>query len=119
MNAIHARSQLRYWPTSGKGTPMLARGSATAERSAAAEPARRTRIMSASMSLTRRHWLLTVTAGACGALVPSRSMAIQGDSSSELEQRIGRLINEYGEQGIHRTATAVDRRSADWLCEEV
>ena len=21
MNAIHARSQLRYWPTFGKGTP--------------------------------------------------------------------------------------------------
>lgn len=46
-------------------------------------------------------------------------MATQDEASRELERRIGRLINQYAEQGFHRTGTAVDQRSADWLCEEV
>ena len=72
----------------------------------------------ASMLLTRRRWLLTVTAGAC-AFAPSRSMAAQNEAQGEMERRIGRLISEYERQGFHRTGTAVDRRSADWLYEEV
>ena len=71
------------------------------------------------MLLTRRHWLFAVTAGACGAFAPSRSMPAQREATGELERRIGRFINEYGRQGFHRTGTAVDRRSADWLSEEV
>lgn len=70
------------------------------------------------MLLTRRHWLLTVTAGA-GAFAPSRSMAAQNGVTGELERRIGRFINEYERQGFHRTGTSVDRRSADWLSDEV
>ena len=32
---------------------------------------------------------------------------------------MGRVIREYAQQGFHRTGTAVDRRSGDWLCEEI
>ena len=71
------------------------------------------------MSMTRRHWLSTATAGACAALAPLRSMARQNADRGELEQRIARLIGEYSEQGFHRTGTAVDRESGDWLSEEV
>jgi hypothetical protein len=42
-----------------------------------------------------------------------------GAAQGELEQRIGRLIEEYSEQGFHRTGTEVDRHSGDWLVEEV
>jgi hypothetical protein len=70
------------------------------------------------MHLTRRRWLVAVTAGAYGALAPARSIAAQA-ASSQLERRIGRVISEYGEQGFHRTATEVDRRSGDWLFAEV
>src|SRR5687767_13661466 len=48
------------------------------------------------------------------------SMATMRDGTEEeLELRIGRLIQEYEQQGFHRTGTTVDRRSGDWLCEEV
>ena len=58
-------------------------------------------------------------AGICGALVPLRSTAAQPANQGELERRIGRVIDEYAKQGFHRTGTAVDLRSGDWLREEV
>jgi hypothetical protein len=36
-----------------------------------------------------------------------------------MQQRIGRVIAAYAEQGFHRTGTAVDHASADWLANEV
>jgi hypothetical protein len=36
-----------------------------------------------------------------------------------VEARVLRVINEYAEQGFHRTGTDVDRASGDWLFEEV
>jgi hypothetical protein len=69
--------------------------------------------------MTRRDWLSVAILGACGAIVPSRSIAAQNDTEDELKRRIGRLIHEYERQGFHRTGTAVDRRSGDWLCQEV
>jgi len=36
-----------------------------------------------------------------------------------VQQRIGAVIQTYAEQGFHRTGTAVDRTSADWLANEV
>lgn len=71
------------------------------------------------MLLTRRQWLSIATSGAYSALAASRSMAAQNEAQGDLERRIGRLISEYERQGFHRTGTAVDRRSADWLYEEV
>lgn len=36
-----------------------------------------------------------------------------------MQQRIGTIIRAYEEQGFHRTGTAVDRRSGEWLANEV
>lgn len=36
-----------------------------------------------------------------------------------MQQRIGALIRAYEEQGFHRTGTTVDRRSGEWLADEV
>jgi hypothetical protein len=36
-----------------------------------------------------------------------------------VQRRIGNLIRAYEEQGLHRTGTAVDRISADWLANEM
>jgi hypothetical protein len=71
------------------------------------------------MPMTRRDWLSTATAGVCGALAPLRAMAAQDADRGALERRISRWIDEYSEQGFHRTGTSVDRQSGDWLCEEV
>ena len=37
----------------------------------------------------------------------------------EQRERIARVIEEYDSQGIHRTATEVDERSAEWLADEI
>ena len=36
-----------------------------------------------------------------------------------MQQRIGGVIRAYEEQGFHRTGTAVDRASAEWLAGAV
>ena len=36
-----------------------------------------------------------------------------------MQQRIGAVIRAYEEQGFHRTGTAVDRQSGEWLAGEV
>ena len=71
------------------------------------------------MLLNRRQWLSIATSGACGALAAARSLAAQNEAAGALERRIARVISDYERQGFHRTGTAVDRRSADWLFEEV
>lgn len=58
-------------------------------------------------------------AGVCGAFAPLRTTAAQDADQSELERRIGRVIDEYSQQGFHRTGTDVDRRSGDWLHDQV
>ncbi len=40
-------------------------------------------------------------------------------STVALTRRISKLIEEYDAQGHHRTGTDVDRRSGEWLAEEV
>ena len=36
-----------------------------------------------------------------------------------MQQRIGSIIRAYEEQGFHRTGTAVDQKSGNWLADEV
>jgi hypothetical protein len=36
-----------------------------------------------------------------------------------MQRRIGDVIHGYEEQGFHRTGTAVDQISGDWLANEV
>jgi len=68
--------------------------------------------------MNRRTWLSMTAAGVCGALAPLRSWAGQEVAPGELERRIGRVIDEYSQQGFHRTGTDVDRRSGDWSSRE-
>lgn len=58
--------------------------------------------------ITRRKWL--VLAG---------SAAFAQPQSSGAQRRIAQFIRAYEEQGIHRTATDVDRISGDWLMRQV
>lgn len=62
--------------------------------------------------MTRRDWLTLMGLGTPMALAA-------GASPDETVRRIARVIREYESQGFHRTATAVDNASADWLAEEV
>ena len=49
------------------------------------------------------------------------ALALTGASSLRAapENQIARLIEVYGHQGFHRTGTAIDRASAEWLASEV
>jgi hypothetical protein len=61
------------------------------------------------MFITRRGLLLM------GAVVPVARMAAADDRPA----RIRALIHDFESQGIHRTGTEVDRRSAEWLASEI
>jgi hypothetical protein len=62
-------------------------------------------------ALTRRDWLsMTLMSGAAVATLRAQS---------EREARIRAIVEAFEKQGFHRTATDVDRASADWLCREV
>jgi hypothetical protein len=67
--------------------------------------------------MTRRHWLTAVAA--CSGLIPVARAGASQQSAPELEARIARLIQEYGDQGFHRTGTTVDRQSGEWLADQV
>jgi hypothetical protein len=60
---------------------------------------------------TRREWLSMAVAHSVAWT------ARRADSTREA--RIRAIIDTFERQGFHRTATDVDRASADWLCREV
>jgi hypothetical protein len=64
------------------------------------------------MHLTRRQWL---QAGATCAFAPSVIRALALDLVDETVARASDVIRGYSAEGFHRTATAVDRASADRL----
>jgi len=66
----------------------------------------------------RRDWLAITAASAVGWVIPGRQSATQGSATAR-ERRIESLIQAYSDQGVHRTATDVDRASANWLRDQV
>ena len=50
---------------------------------------------------------------------PARAIGLQPADRSELRARIVRIVSEFERQGDHRTGTAVDSRSAEWLQGQV
>ncbi|MBZ5558173.1 MAG: hypothetical protein LAO77_12945 [Acidobacteriia bacterium] len=50
---------------------------------------------------------------------PARALATQNSGREQLERRIARLVQEFSDQGVHRTGTDVDRRSAGWLSAQI
>jgi hypothetical protein len=69
--------------------------------------------------MSRRRWLTMAACAIGGTMLPPRALGGQPRGSRDLEARIARMIDEYGRQGLHRTGTDVDRRSGDWLYDEV
>jgi hypothetical protein len=93
--------------------------------------------------LTRREWL-SLTAAHAAAWAPvrltphaqnlnsrsgphllrpasarGRATSTGSPAQAAREDRIRRVVDAYSAQGFHRTATDVDRQSAEWLCEQV
>jgi hypothetical protein len=62
--------------------------------------------------MTRREWLAVALASLAQ---PMRARAGQGSEREQLEHRIAQLVQDYSDQGIHRTGTDVNGRSARWL----
>jgi hypothetical protein len=68
--------------------------------------------------VSRRQWLAITAACTVGCVFPGRPAAAQGGAATR-ERRIERIIQGYSDQGFHRTGTAVDRASAEWLRDHV
>ncbi|MBV9565802.1 MAG: hypothetical protein JOY90_35910, partial [Bradyrhizobium sp.] len=62
--------------------------------------------------------MLATTLGSARNLSP-RFATAQTASFDEVEQRLATAIKAYDGQGNHRTATAVDNASAEWLAQEI
>ena len=81
------------------------------------------------MLISRRDWLsmtavnglacLAVTGRAAAGQSPARSVLTARSAVRRRENRILAIIQAYEKQGFHRTGTAVDRASGNWLCDEV
>src|SRR5262245_53332368 len=71
------------------------------------------------MRITRRELLLFAAASPCTASMLFSRKAIAADSGAIVQRRVSEIIRAYEQQGFHRTGTAVDHKSGDWLSEEV
>jgi hypothetical protein len=76
--------------------------------------------------MQRRYFLLTTGQASAFAAaarttraVVSRERQPSQASSNELEQRVASVLQAFDSQGNHRTGTAVDNGSAEWLAGEV
>jgi len=65
------------------------------------------------VQLTRRE--LLELAGGLAVAVPAAAFRLDGESIEETQRLAADVIRGYSAEGIHRTATAVDRTSADRL----
>lgn len=72
-----------------------------------------------TMVMNRREWIV-LTVGGLGVHGRSWTTDFRAQSAAaDIEQRVARVIHEFEEQGDHRTATAVDHASAEWLSGQV
>jgi hypothetical protein len=69
--------------------------------------------------ISRRQWLELAAVNTLAGALAVRRMTAQEKPSTEREGRIRQIIEEYEEQGFHRTGTPVDEVSARWLRDEV
>lgn len=56
---------------------------------------------------------------ACGGVLSRAFLSAQPAGADEVEGRVRDIIEEYSQQGFHRTGTTVDERSGDWLFDHV
>jgi hypothetical protein len=71
------------------------------------------------VSVGRREFVRRSAAATAGWIGSRAALRAQPGVSPDLRDRVSRLIAAYDAQGIHRTATEVDARSAEWLLTEV
>ncbi|MGE3844990.1 MAG: hypothetical protein AB7I50_25780 [Vicinamibacterales bacterium] len=71
------------------------------------------------MKITRREWLGCAIAGSFVTVTGVRRAAAQTIDLELVARRVGNAIKEFEAQGFHRTGTAVDNASGDWLAEQV
>ncbi len=71
------------------------------------------------MTLTRREWFALSLASAAAPFTAARAVDAHGSGPEQIARRAARLIAEFESQGYHRTATAVDWASGDWLASQV
>ena len=69
------------------------------------------------LSATGKALALAVAAGTTRAVVSREQEPSQ--ASSELEERVASVLQAFDSQGNHRTGTAGDQNSAEWLADEV
>ena len=70
------------------------------------------------MNLTRKEFL-ALTGMSVAGLVDAGWAAKKATAADGLQQRAAQLLQQYDQQGIHRTGTAVDLKSAHWLAAQV
>ena len=71
------------------------------------------------MRFTRREWFSLAGFGTLTSVVSGLRAVAQEAVAERVARRISTVIREYEAQGFHRTATAVDQVSGDWLADQV
>ena len=71
------------------------------------------------VSLGRREWIVRAAGGAVATFLRPPPAVAQSADQAAAARRIAILVDEYSAQGFHRTGTAVDRASGEWLAEHV
>jgi hypothetical protein len=71
------------------------------------------------MLITRRTLLSAIAASPCTAGVFYPRITVPAEGGAVVLRRVSDIIHAYEQQGFHRTGTAIDHKSGDWLCEEV
>jgi hypothetical protein len=71
------------------------------------------------MSFSRREWMALTALSALAPFGSPRRVVAQTAQTDSLTRRISNVIRDYEIQGFHRTGTAVDQASADWLSDLV
>jgi hypothetical protein len=69
------------------------------------------------VAITRSEFLRLSLSASLGWYV-RRADAQSNDTAGERAARVSRIIEQFDAQGVHRTATEVDNRSARWLSDE-
>jgi len=71
--------------------------------------------------IDRRSFMLAGGALASWALNPRRAFSQEQEVivKGQMRQRVAGIIEQYSAQGIHRTGTAVDNQSAQWLADKI
>ena len=72
-----------------------------------------------STELTRKQFLRSVGALAASVMIPTDRLMAQPRPDQGLRERVARVLREYDSQGDHRTGTAVDAASGQWLSDQI